>query len=195
MKRYVNSIPLPDSLHIRVLTPVFSPLQNQRDQSVDSAEEDGAWADPNNYDQLLALGAQLGDVKKDQWRAVAPRVIAALPCATFSAISAGWAAAAIVTPECSQESTSGHSSTSTPSSSRSSPSVSLTYSDKRAKCAISRFHDVRCAVCMEPFDPQAKLVLLPCTHYFHCECVAGWVSDNNSCPCCKTTIVSSPQSK
>ncbi|KAJ3689613.1 hypothetical protein LUZ61_018777 [Rhynchospora tenuis] len=46
-----------------------------------------------------------------------------------------------------------------------------------------------CAVCYEPFSPDAELRLLPaCKHAFHKSCVDKWLKSNPSCPLCRSSI-------
>ncbi|KAJ4773796.1 RING/U-box superfamily protein [Rhynchospora pubera] len=46
-----------------------------------------------------------------------------------------------------------------------------------------------CAVCYEPFLPDAELRLLPaCKHAFHKSCVDLWLKSNPSCPLCRSSI-------
>jgi E3 ubiquitin-protein ligase ATL4 len=46
-----------------------------------------------------------------------------------------------------------------------------------------------CAVCCEPFSPDALLRLLPaCCHAFHKPCVDTWLKSNPSCPLCRSSI-------
>jgi hypothetical protein len=57
-------------------------------------EEDQDPNDPNNpdnwtYEQLLALGAQIGDVKTERWRMRATTVIASLERFTYASITVG----------------------------------------------------------------------------------------------------------
>lgn len=50
----------------------------------DAEAEEGATADGMGYDELLQLGEQLGDVRKERWQARAPALIAALPRGEWS---------------------------------------------------------------------------------------------------------------
>ena len=49
-------------------------------------EEDGSDVDRWDYDRLLALGEQIGDVKTERWRLRAARVIARLPITNYADI-------------------------------------------------------------------------------------------------------------
>jgi hypothetical protein len=61
---------------------------------------------------------------------------------------------------------------------------------KRLRSFCDRVLDTRCAVCMEAFEEKSveELMLMPCNHYFHQDCAAGWLTDNNSCPICKLQV-------
>lgn len=54
---------------------------------------------------------------------------------------------------------------------------------KRNSCLPSknRALDHRCAVCMDPFEAEDTLNLLPCQHYFHIPCTEGWMAVSNNC--------------
>ncbi|CAO2813257.1 unnamed protein product [Amaranthus hypochondriacus] len=45
-----------------------------------------------------------------------------------------------------------------------------------------------CAVCLEDFNPREEVMLTPCNHMFHEECIVPWVKDNGLCPICRTTF-------
>ena len=80
--------------------------------------------------------------------------------------------------------------------------------NKRLQRFCERVLDRRCAVCMDSFESTClpcrddnsstdedaaddqNLILLPCNHYFHEDCCAGWMKDNNSCPICKLEVES-----
>lgn len=49
-----------------------------------------------------------------------------------------------------------------------------------------------CSVCMDVYEDNQDIILLPCNHYFHADCSEGWLKENNSCPLCKTKITNSP---
>jgi len=50
-----------------------------------------------------------------------------------------------------------------------------------------RFGDAKkeCAVCLSESEDGETLVLLPCQHYFHPDCIKPWLKDHNSCPTCR----------
>ncbi|XP_052170832.1 E3 ubiquitin-protein ligase ATL4-like [Diospyros lotus] len=46
-----------------------------------------------------------------------------------------------------------------------------------------------CAVCLSKFEPYNQLRLLPlCCHAFHAECIDAWLSSNQTCPLCRSTV-------
>ncbi|CAK9181013.1 unnamed protein product [Ilex paraguariensis] len=48
---------------------------------------------------------------------------------------------------------------------------------------------VDCAVCLSKFEPQDQLRLLPlCCHAFHAHCIDTWISSNQTCPLCRSTV-------
>ncbi len=42
-----------------------------------------------------------------------------------------------------------------------------------------------CVVCLSNFELNDKLMILPCTHLFHTNCIKNWFKTNNTCPICK----------
>ncbi|XP_057528310.1 E3 ubiquitin-protein ligase SDIR1 isoform X1 [Amaranthus tricolor] len=45
-----------------------------------------------------------------------------------------------------------------------------------------------CTVCLEDFNPREEVMLTPCNHMFHEECIVPWVKDNGLCPVCRATF-------
>jgi len=191
---------------------------NAGEDEDEEQDDDEAWADPNNYDRLLQLGAEIGDVKKDRWRRAADAIIAALPEMTYSNVQSMQQRQQ---EQQEQQQQGGGPFSPSPSTAAGglgeaggSKKSSPPYPDKRQRCPeeaagteeqeqdreeeqeqILKYNDTRCAVCMEPFEPHVTLRLLPCTHYFHSDCAVGWVRGHNSCPCCLGKVVPSPESK
>jgi len=48
--------------------------------------------------------------------------------------------------------------------------------------------DVECAVCRNEMEPRSKVLLLPCLHRYHPDCIKPWLRINMSCPVCKTAV-------
>ncbi|KAL2476648.1 Uncharacterized protein Adt_37384 [Abeliophyllum distichum] len=46
----------------------------------------------------------------------------------------------------------------------------------------------RCAVCLEDFDSKQFVMLTPCDHMFHEECIVPWVKSQGKCPVCRFVI-------
>nr|GLL40786.1 E3 ubiquitin-protein ligase ATL4 [Ipomoea trifida] len=48
---------------------------------------------------------------------------------------------------------------------------------------------VDCAVCLSKFETHDQLRLLPlCCHAFHAQCIDSWLSTNQTCPLCRSTV-------
>ncbi|KAI8020726.1 E3 ubiquitin-protein ligase ATL4 [Camellia lanceoleosa] len=46
-----------------------------------------------------------------------------------------------------------------------------------------------CSVCLSKFETNDQLRLLPlCCHAFHAECIDAWLSANQTCPLCRSTV-------
>ncbi|KAK2665924.1 hypothetical protein Ddye_004498 [Dipteronia dyeriana] len=45
-----------------------------------------------------------------------------------------------------------------------------------------------CAVCLEDFEPREKVMLTPCNHMFHEECIVPWIKSNGQCPVCRFAL-------
>ncbi|KAJ4846972.1 hypothetical protein Tsubulata_038731 [Turnera subulata] len=46
----------------------------------------------------------------------------------------------------------------------------------------------RCAVCLEDFEPKEQVMLTPCNHMFHEDCIVPWVKSNGQCPVCRFAL-------
>ena len=46
----------------------------------------------------------------------------------------------------------------------------------------------QCIICMEEFEKNEKVKLLPCGHIFHDNCIKEWLMKQKSCPFCKNEI-------
>ncbi|CAN4076881.1 unnamed protein product [Withania somnifera] len=53
--------------------------------------------------------------------------------------------------------------------------------------AISE-EDAICCICLTNYEDNDELRELPCSHYFHIQCVDKWLKINASCPLCKFEI-------
>jgi hypothetical protein len=59
-----------------------------------------------------------------------------------------------------------------------SPCVSSSFTSSSQ--VTSLYRDYRCVICMEDFDQNDHLRLLPCSHYYHLSCTTGWVIVSSS---------------
>ncbi|KAL1207868.1 E3 ubiquitin-protein ligase RING1-like [Cardamine amara subsp. amara] len=50
---------------------------------------------------------------------------------------------------------------------------------------VSSTDEEECTVCLEEFNNGARVVTLPCQHYFHDECAVKWFETNHVCPLCR----------
>lgn len=46
----------------------------------------------------------------------------------------------------------------------------------------------RCAICLEDFEPKEMVVITPCNHMFHEECIIPWLQSQGQCPVCRFVI-------
>ncbi|OVA12537.1 zinc finger protein [Macleaya cordata] len=58
------------------------------------------------------------------------------------------------------------------------PSVVVTQEDVENKSAI-------CAVCKDEIAMEEQVKQLPCSHYYHGDCILPWLSIRNTCPVCR----------
>ena len=49
--------------------------------------------------------------------------------------------------------------------------------------------DGECAVCQCDLHGAERVRLLPCRHVYHCECCDPWLERSNSCPTCRTAVL------
>jgi len=48
--------------------------------------------------------------------------------------------------------------------------------------------DPSCSVCLEEFDAKKEIRKTKCGHYFHTDCVKGWLNVNHTCPLCRADL-------
>lgn len=57
-----------------------------------------------------------------------------------------------------------------------------------------RSHSCECAVCLNEFQEEEKLRIIPnCSHIFHIDCIDVWLQNNANCPLCRTSISTTPR--
>lgn len=47
---------------------------------------------------------------------------------------------------------------------------------------------IECAICLEHYDEEDDIVVLPCHHYYHKDCLEEWIAHNGSCPMCRLIV-------
>lgn len=53
-----------------------------------------------------------------------------------------------------------------------------------------------CAICLDDFQDQQEIKLLPCQHGFHINCIDPWINDRSDlCPICKRSILDAPMTR
>jgi len=53
-------------------------------------------------------------------------------------------------------------------------------------------HNENCAICLEDFNSEVEVKVLPCSHGFHSQCIDPWIdSRSDLCPICKRSILES----
>ncbi|TKY66744.1 E3 ubiquitin-protein ligase RNF38/44 [Spatholobus suberectus] len=46
----------------------------------------------------------------------------------------------------------------------------------------------RCAICLEDFESNEEVMLTPCKHMFHEDCIVPWLTSKGQCPVCRFVI-------
>ncbi|KAK9285552.1 hypothetical protein L1049_024747 [Liquidambar formosana] len=46
----------------------------------------------------------------------------------------------------------------------------------------------RCAICLEDFEPNEEVMVTPCNHMFHRDCIVPWVKSHGQCPVCRFVL-------
>lgn len=140
----------------------------------DEEETEESVDNGGNYDELIALGRAIGDVKAERW--------------AFRSVSLQLSYSSL----CSLNFTSFFSSVPTPKL--------LSYGSLRAQRVIDALpvcvhsesapgaYDSMCIFCQDEYAAQDEVRTLPCKHGFHKTCVDEWLLANNSCPLCKVAV-------
>ena len=55
---------------------------------------------------------------------------------------------------------------------------------EREKEEISK----QCAICLDDFEGGQEVMVTPCNHLFHEDCIMPWVTSNGQCPVCRFKI-------
>ncbi|XP_061961096.1 E3 ubiquitin ligase BIG BROTHER-related-like isoform X2 [Populus nigra] len=71
--------------------------------------------------------------------------------------------------------------------------LSLYYRDRALDAVKDRARETdddgkRCAICLEDFEPKESVMVTPCNHMFHEECIVPWAKSNGKCPVCRFVL-------
>ncbi|XP_043713874.1 E3 ubiquitin-protein ligase BIG BROTHER-like [Telopea speciosissima] len=63
------------------------------------------------------------------------------------------------------------------------------------KCKLMKREDVvdRCVICQDEYEDGESLVMLPCEHPYHSDCISKWLQIKKVCPICSNEVSSSIQ--
>lgn len=48
--------------------------------------------------------------------------------------------------------------------------------------------NTECSICMDNVELGTEVTVLPCTHWFHYDCIEAWLKQHNTCPHCRRSI-------
>lgn len=49
--------------------------------------------------------------------------------------------------------------------------------------------ETKCVICISDFQRNETAIKLSCGHYFHSNCIAGWLKNKSDCPICRKDVV------
>ena len=143
-----------------------------------------------SYDQLLALGEAIGDVKTEKWKQRAVDVIKSLPRLTYGEMcfkiatqqkqrddhevaetqrTAAFEAGKVISPERPSLPTAAtaHEFTATGT-----PLPASVTTDCNGVILVQ---ETKCAICRDDYESDNHVLHLRCGHYFHDDCCTGWL--------------------
>jgi hypothetical protein len=53
----------------------------------------------------------------------------------------------------------------------------------------------KCVICVDDMAAGEKVSVLPCSHFFHGDCVLPWLKLHNTCPVCRRSVEEEEQGK
>jgi len=52
-----------------------------------------------------------------------------------------------------------------------------------------KFEIISCAVCLDEFEQDVEIRTLPCSHFYHNECIRTWLTRHKTCPLCNANVL------
>ena len=59
---------------------------------------------------------------------------------------------------------------------------------KQEKFIKNKFLEEKCIICQFDFKELETIIILPCNHCFHFDCIKPWIIKEHYCPLCKKDI-------
>ncbi|XP_008792322.2 E3 ubiquitin-protein ligase RNF181-like [Phoenix dactylifera] len=59
---------------------------------------------------------------------------------------------------------------------------------RRAREGDRKDEGERCTICLDAFVPNEHVMMTPCNHMFHPECLVPWVKGHGNCPVCRHAL-------
>ena len=59
---------------------------------------------------------------------------------------------------------------------------------KIEKDMVDEKDSVHCPICLDSMTLSNHVMILPCSHCFHDDCIVPWLKEASACPCCRKRI-------
>ena len=59
--------------------------------------------------------------------------------------------------------------------------------NKKYKGSLIGVQNKECSICLEDFKEGVSIIELKCNHIYHTACIIEWLTNNISCPLCRTS--------
>lgn len=53
----------------------------------------------------------------------------------------------------------------------------------------TKTYSSKCVICLDKYNINDKIRILPCSHDYHSHCIDKWIIDNFNCPICKNELI------
>src|SRR3989338_3786454 len=50
-----------------------------------------------------------------------------------------------------------------------------------------------CSICLAEYDASSMVILLPCQHLYHAQCIQTWLKLRKTCPTCREVVIPIPR--